>query len=314
MKTFKLVVLAAMVCVSAQLALAQSVWTGADLVNLNTNWSDAANWSPAAVPGAASNVLFNGTAAVAGSPFSALGQGAGGIINPANINNIVDSGFAGAISTLTYTNSNSYQNTLIRNGTLTVSNLTAGVTAEGGANNGYVTIFGTNSQLNVVNTNSTLNVGWATASSGSYAENVDLSGLGTFNANVNILNIGASTSSSLKSVGVLYLAATNIITAHSATAVNDGASSSPTLVGLNIGAALVSQSIPSFLYLGSSNLIKVNNILVGVDKQGNSASEMAFNPSLTNANPLLGPTAFIRAADGVSPVTTWAVGDGFAQR
>lgn len=89
------------------------LWTGNDLVNLNTNWSDALNWQLPGAPGAADNVIFGN----AGVAFDSL-----------TVDNIVDADTT--INTLQFTNTTSgqYHVTQIPAGvTLTVSsNMTVG--------------------------------------------------------------------------------------------------------------------------------------------------------------------------------------------
>lgn len=89
------------------------LWTGADLPNLNTNWSDAQNWQTPGAPTAGDNVVFTGTSVV---------------FDNQTIDNVVDT--TTTISTLRYTNATSGQwhVTEIPSGvTLTVSsNLTVG--------------------------------------------------------------------------------------------------------------------------------------------------------------------------------------------
>src|SRR5262249_23172812 len=76
-------------------------WSGADVPNLNTNWSDRLNWQLPGAPGGVDNVTFNATDAQSSSAVSPTGGGAGALVG-ANINNIVDANFT--ISSLTYTN------------------------------------------------------------------------------------------------------------------------------------------------------------------------------------------------------------------
>ena len=288
------------------------VWSGADVPNLNTNWSDALNWQLPGAPAAADSVIFSDVAAVGGSPFSAVGNGPGGIANPGFVNNIVDSGFGGMIRSLTYTNLNNYQNTLLANGvTLTTSNLTVGNSSLdfGETTLENVTIAGLGGQLNVNNTGAAVFVGLTSVSSGSHLGTLDLSGLGKFNANISQLLIGSASTISTRPIGAAYLAMTNRLTLNSTNAVNEGATGSPTMVALSVGVQGDSSG-QSYLYLGETNAIYADYVQIGGSKQPGT---VAFNPVLTNAVPVNGPVAYFRGADGVSPVTLWTMGDAFSQ-
>src|SRR6266513_2775333 len=70
-----------------QIVTAQVVWTGAS--GTDTNWTTGANWSTAGSPGLSDAVVFNNTGAV----------GTQGLVD-----NVVNSGFGGTISSLQYTN------------------------------------------------------------------------------------------------------------------------------------------------------------------------------------------------------------------
>ena len=50
-------------------------WTGADLPNLNTNWSDGQNWFLPGAPTSVDNAIFNNTATVAASALTTPGGG-----------------------------------------------------------------------------------------------------------------------------------------------------------------------------------------------------------------------------------------------
>ena len=90
------------------------LWTGADVPNLNTNWSDRLNWQLPGVPGLADNVVFSPTAAQTASALSTPGGGASSLV-PDYMNNIVDTNVT--VSSLTFTNvDGSYHNTLIKDG------------------------------------------------------------------------------------------------------------------------------------------------------------------------------------------------------
>jgi hypothetical protein len=286
----------------------QVLWTGADLANDITNWSDAMNWELPGAPGGSDNVLFNGTGSQTVSELSTVGGGAADL-QLQYVDNIVDANFT--ISSLTFTNAGSYHNTWINNGkTLNITN-TASLTVGnasldfGGATVESVTIAGTNGTLQVNNTNGTLYVGLGSATSGSHQATLDMSALGTFNATVSRIAVGVgSTSEGFdegRETGIIYLAQTNTITvtvAVSGTETSDtGASDAGIDVGDNDGNP---NSVSSALYLGQTNAIFSDAIAVGREKQGGIIS---FNPALTN------PSAYIRGQNGVNPVSILGVGD-----
>jgi fibronectin-binding autotransporter adhesin len=284
------------------------LWTGADLPNSNTNWSDRLNWQLPGAPAPGDNLFFNNTGTAAASALSTPGGGPGAFV-PDFINNIVDGNTT--ISSLTYTNLNgTYHNTLIANGvTLSITNsgLSIGSLAQdvGGANSQFVTISGNNGKLNVSNTNALINVALTSASSGNHLANLDLSALGTLQANINRFGVGSLNTTATRPSGIAYLAQTNFLTMAYSVAPGFGAQSD--LRGLGVGNQSDSTT-KSFLYLGQTNVINVNTIGIGVGKQ---SGQIQFNPSLTaaNANPVL----YLRGGDGVSPVTWWTMGDALAQ-
>ena len=190
-------------------------WTGADIPNLNTNWSDRLNWQLPGAPGAGENVLFNNTAAVTAGVLSTPGGGSSAFA-PDNANNIVDGNFT--ISSLTYSNSgDSYHNTLIKSGdTLALTNgLTIGAFDSGAAaQHGFVDVAGVNGSLSVNNTNANVQVWIGSANVGGSQATLDLSALDTFNATVGRFLIGANIGNIVnRPSGIIYLARTNTISA-----------------------------------------------------------------------------------------------------
>lgn len=278
-------------------------WSGVDaLDNLSTNWSDAQNWQLPGAPSAADNVIFNDTDAQNSSALSTPGGGGSALI-PANVNNIVDANFT--VSTLTYTNIGMYQNTLIENGrTLTITNSLAFGSSSvdfGDTALEIVTVSGTNGTLAVNNTNSPLVVLLESAGGIGSQATLDLSALGTFNAAVNTFQVGALATTAVIPSGVAYLAQTNNITAIGGSA-NETAQDET--LSLMVGETGKNATTESYLYLGQENVINANTIGIGLAKQ---TAEMEFNSIWVN------PTAVIRAADGISPVSVWSMGDGLAQ-
>src|SRR5262249_54095304 len=89
-------------------------WTGGDVPNLNTNWSDRLNWQLPGAPTNGDTVLFGNNGSAFSSSLSSLGGGPSALL-PDQFNNIVDANFT--ISSLTYTNmSGVYHNTHVADG------------------------------------------------------------------------------------------------------------------------------------------------------------------------------------------------------
>ena len=286
-------------------------WSGADVPNLHTNWSDNANWQTPGVPAAADNVIFNDTAVQGSSAISTPGAGSGALNFP-NINNIVDANLT--ISTLAYTNvGGQYQNTLIASGkVLTITNSsTNGIifavgsssTDFGSAASEYATISGPNGTLNVNNTNDTFFVGMVTGGSGTELGTLDMSALGSLNASVSSFAVGALGSTAFGTIGTAYLARTNVITAFGGTNTESGQDETMSFM---VGETGKNGAGTCYLFLGQQNTINANYIGVSLAKE---PAVMEFN---TN-NVWPSPSATIRAADGVSPVAVWAIGDALAQ-
>jgi Alginate lyase len=293
-----------------ELSLAQ--WTAVPGAAANTNWSSATNWTPTGVPGIGASVFFDSTTAVSGSPFSAAGNGPGGIVNPGTFNNYVDAGFKGTIGSVTYSNINgSWQNTLLANGaTLTLTGGSGLVVGNGVSGTDYgnmvtefVTIAGAHSTLALNNPGADINVmmGTAAASGSTEMATLDLSGLGTLNANIGQLLVGVPGAN--RPGGVLYLAATNTITAgyQTSTTETDDTSGNGAIV---IGDSSSNNGNNCYLYLGSVNTINADTIITG--RQKNSHGRIQFNPNLTGT-----PTAVFRGVSG-SRVQVWSIGDGVA--
>jgi autotransporter-associated beta strand protein len=285
------------------------LWTGADLPNLNTNWSDRLNWQLPGAPGPGDNVIFNTTGAQTASALSTPGGGANTLV-PDYLNNIVDANTT--ISSLTFTNANSsYHNTLINNGrTLNITNSGSLTVGSGSLDFGstateFVTIAGTNGTLNVNNTNGTLFVGLGSGSSGSHQATLDLSALGTFNAKISRLMVGVGSSSCgfplARESGIVYLAQTNTITASLAVSGTETSDTNGSAVAFGIGDNDGNAGNTSCLYLGQTNAIFADAICTARQKQN---AQMLFNPAFT------GPSAWFRGQDGVSAVGTWSLGDG----
>ncbi|MEI7534939.1 MAG: autotransporter-associated beta strand repeat-containing protein, partial [Verrucomicrobiae bacterium] len=247
----------------------QVFWSGADAV-VSSNWSDGLNWQQPGAPVSSDNVVFYDLGASA---------------TVSNINNIVTAHTT--ISSLTYENANNYHTTLVNPGvTLTVSNNAAsnlvfvGTGTDNGANQVVdATMTGTGASLVVVDTNaeSAFNVRQGSATFGSHAAILDLSGLGTFHLTAGRLLIGgdgSGTAAFNRPQGTLILAQTNIIQLNGTTT-----------PALNVGDGPLNGGSANSLQLGQTNSLFIDTITIGRLKSiGNSLS---FNPALTGNNPAL---------------------------
>lgn len=269
---------------SVQLASSQYIWMGTNNLSASTNWSDSANWSLAAAPDFGDVRFFDEAAAVAADI----------------INNVVDAAFAsggsfGTISSLQYGNTNGFHTTLIQPGaTLTIN---GAVTVGTGTDNGNAqvvnaTITGPGAALvmNASTANLSVHQGSSTAS-GTQRATLNLSGLDTFTASVNQLQVGVQ--GVTRPTGTLLLARTNFVAAAGGIVLGN-ASSDGTPTG-------------NFLYLGVTNALFANSVAVGGRKAG-VGTLLAFNPAFLSASPV----ALFRAADGFSRVATWTTGDNLS--
>jgi autotransporter-associated beta strand protein len=260
------------------------IWNGADVPNLNTNWSDRLNWQLPGAPGAADNVFFNNTATAFASALSSPGGGSSALIFD-NVNNIVDNNFT--VNSLTYTNSaDSYHNTFIKSGnSLSTSNLTVGAFDSGsGAQHEFVTVSGgANSSLNVSNTAASFQVWVGSGSVGGSQATLDLSALDNFSATVSRLTVGASAVNNLvnRPSGILYLAKTNAIKTGFQTTTSEAGTTTGNS-GIVIGDCNGNAGSASFIYLGQVNTISADTIGIGRQKVN---STILFNPIYANVAP-----------------------------
>jgi hypothetical protein len=242
------------------------------------SWSTAGNWSPSGSPTAVDTLRF----------FNPGGT------SISNVNNAVDAGFAGAIASLQYGNTNNNHTTFLPPGkTLTVTGgLIVGTeTDNGGSQPVFATLTGTGGTLFLNSPGADWTVRQASASSGSQRATLEMSGLGVLSASVSRVLVGVANSVP-RATGTLYLAKTNLLTTHGAT---------PQIsVGDNHG----NSGGQDFLYLGQTNTILADSITIGGEK---ATGTLAFNSRFTK------PSAYFRAADGVNRVALWTVGDASAQ-
>ncbi|HVM47430.1 MAG TPA: autotransporter-associated beta strand repeat-containing protein [Candidatus Acidoferrum sp.] len=280
-------------------------WVGTD-APANFNWSDGANWLLPGAPGAGENVFFTPVAAQNAPAISPTGGGINSL-NMGNVNNIVDANFT--ISSLTYTNADgSFHNAFINDGlTLDMTNtLTIGSTSLdfGSGATETVSFAGTNGTVAVNNTNATVFVGLGSGTTGSHWATLDMSALGTFNANISRMMMGVGSGSCgiplARQSAIVYLAQTNIIVASLAVSGTETSDTSASAVAFGIGDNDGNNGSASYLYLGQTNAIFADAI--GVSRQKQDAN-MLFNTAFTL------PSAYFRGRSGGS-VTTWSQGDG----
>jgi hypothetical protein len=274
--------------------LGNGIWSGGGGFVLN--WSTAANWT-GGTPGPG----YSATFATPGSTTTLV------------TNNIVDTNFT--IASLFYqTNNNGYNTTYVPPGvTLTISNYTTATGTEV-LQTGVDTVF--NKQVTNTITGAggvfqilgnpvgsgqvnSLNFQTRQCSFPAAPEQVvlDMSGLGTFIANVGKVTVGQGGSGAYQSncTARVNLARTNIIYALRNTA-------GVFVVGDSSGGGF---ELPACtLNLGLSNAIYFDSMNVGKQKATNAL--VRFNPVFTNANPY----AYIRDTNGaLTRVSAWNIGD-----
>jgi autotransporter-associated beta strand protein len=242
------------------------------------NWSASGNWLPAGPPEALDNVKF----------FDAGASG----LTISNINNSVDASFGGEIASLQYANTNGNHATLINSGQalniLGAGGLLAGTeTDNGSAQQVFATVTGAGGAVAVANASGNLIVRQGSATGGSQRATLDLSGLDEFDAAVSQILVGFA-GPVIRSTGTLNLARTNNVTATGAPGICVGDN------GSNGGGL-------NFLFLGQENSVFADSIVIGRRK---AVAMMKFRAGLVN------PTAYFRAADGISPIGSWSMGDG----
>jgi hypothetical protein len=277
------------------------IWTGTN------NWSSIFNWTNVSTggfgpPGVANDVVFANLGAVPGSN---------------TINSIVDAD--ATINSLVFTNTSGNHTLLIAPGrTLLITGVAPGFANSPAINVGLETytvadqvvhaaVTGVDGTLAISNSSACVQIrqGFGSGTVGTLAA-LDLSGLGTFNADMRRLQVGVESGVPRRVGGSLYLARTNTIVLNQALDVNTTnlTSGTPSLYfGHN---TQVGNSNGPTIYLGIQNDIFVNHIVAG---RGNQLGNlMAFNPAFLASH----PSATFRASDGSGRVGQWVVGDNSA--
>lgn len=282
-------------------------WTGADVPNLNTNWSDRLNWQLPGAPTFGENVIFNTTGTQTASALSTPGGGVNAFF-PDYINNIVDA--STTISSLTFTNlGGSYHNTYINSGrTLSITNtggLTVGTLDAGSpSQQEYATISGRRGALSIVNSSANLNVWVGSGVSAGSQATLDLSALDSFSADLSRFQVGSSIGNVVnRPSGVVYLAKTNAITARFQTTTSESGSGTAN-AAIVVGDCNGNAGSASYIYLGQVNDISADIIAVARQK---TTGRLLFNPIYPNVAPY--PTVTFRGFSS-SEVSIFDVGDG----
>ena len=272
-------------------------WTAAS--GTDTNWSTAGNWN-GGVPTGADDVKFfdNGT------------NGTPGLAN-----NFADGAFAGFIGSLQFGQTNGLHTIAIAPGTslnITNGNLIVGTPGDiAVVRNLTNSISGVTATLNLSNATASLIIqqGSATSLSG-LRGNLDLSGLGNFNAGISRIGLGTTSlpnpnNANQREAGSLFLARTNLIAlSYTDTLANYQLAGRTNAIELSRNPGN-NAGILSLLFLGQTNAIYVDSMGFGRDKaSSSSAAWMGFNPAFSN------PSAYIRGNTGDSSrVKWWAIGD-----
>lgn len=306
LRSATILAISGLIIFAASARAATIIWTSAS--GTDTNWSTGANWTNATAgtsgtaPGSSDDAKFFDIAAVA---------------TASNINNVVDGGFASAIASLQFGNTNNTHTTLIAPGqTLNITGtggLIVGTPGDVGvAKNLTNTITGAGGTLNINNgsANLVLNQGSATSVSGTRA-NLDLSGLDNCVMNGRRIGLGTSVlpnpgNANQREAGSLFLAKTNVITlGYSDTLANYQLAGRTNALEMSRNPGN-NAGILSLLYLGNSNYFGLDSLGIGRDKaSASSAAWIGFNPALAGNNPV----AVFRNSDGVGRITWWAIGD-----
>jgi fibronectin-binding autotransporter adhesin len=276
---------------SIRLATAQAsyTWTGA---GADMNWSTPGNWSPSGPPGPADDAQFFDPGAAS---------------DTSTINNTVSASMT--VNSLWYGQTNGVHNTLINPGTtLTLTGIN--MTLAGTNTTGHALLVGTETQPSVTqvvnatisgaggtlainSTNGDLFVRQTDPSSGAHSANLDMSGLGTFNATLSQVHVGVGDTTLRRAVGNLTLAQTNNITL---------VGSSPQFLVSDNDGNNDGNSTLSAVTLGTVNNIYADTLRIGGQKCNGAMSFGTQTGSL-----------YMRGSDGTNAVSEIDVGDDSSQ-
>ena len=279
-------------------------WSGASGANLF--WETPGNWTPAGPPGISDFAVFFDIGATNGFGATNISSEITNNITiqylwlsqTNNFHNVqIDSGVT---LTITGTNDNGFGplgvNPSLTNPTNAYSTLYVGTRAPATAATMVSNSISGTGTLFLNNTNNELNIRQCQGSSGSHQAVLDMSGLNTFVANLGRIRVGdGELGTFIRAQGQLRLAATNTITLNGTNSANDV----NLVVGNNSQNNNGNGSI-SYLFLGQTNRLNLNRILVGAQKQ---QGQILFNPLFAS------PSVVMRASDGVSRVSLIRVGD-----
>ncbi len=284
---------------------ANKVWSAAS--GTDTNWSNAANWSPTGAPGTSDDALFFDPGATNENvdPTSVVDSSRTvhalrfGQTNNLEIHNLFIS--PGVTLSVVGTNDNGFGPLGIDNvtGSNGFSTIFAGPWIGGGTTTANVLLTNTISgpgALVVNNTNNEMQVRYSNNQNTPHYSILDMSGLGTFQANLGRIGVGFGQAGiTVRSMGRLLLAQTNILTLSGPSSKDDV----QLIIGSNNGNN-DGNSTTAFLQLGQSNRINVDKVLAGGQK---TPGQIIFNTNFAN------PTLVMRASDGVSRVANLRLGD-----
>jgi len=298
----RLAVVAALTALSHVAGAASFDWSGASGIDLF--WSTPANWSPVGPPGANDDARFFDPGAVLDTTINNtvtenrtirslwLGQ-TNGIHNM-----LIDPGVTLTIQGI---NDNGYGRlgsdpnaTAPTNG---LSSLYVGTKSEVAAGTIVTARISGDGTLVMNNTNNEVNIRQVFGGGGgAHRAILDMSGLGTFMANLSRIRVGDGEAGAIRRAeGQLILAKTNQITLSGPSLAEDV----QLLIGNNDVNNNGNGSI-SHLVLGQDNRLNVDHVLVGARKQ---QGNMRFLETLS------GPSLIMRGSDGTSRVVAFRIGD-----
>ncbi|MCS7338959.1 MAG: hypothetical protein NZ739_12125, partial [Verrucomicrobiae bacterium] len=278
----------------SSVALADSLlWTGTagdgDWQN-GLNWTNATAGTVGSPPGASDAAFFfdSGSASVSVSSGQTVGSLYFGATNTDYSLQLNSPGYLDVLGTLRF-------------GTLQ---------DPGAAIQRAVTVTGRKLSVSNTTANVVLNQGQASANNSHVTVNME--GLDMFAADVRGLGIGSvnyENAVAQRNAGTLYLAKTNLIVLRSSLT-REVCLTNPLVTNaievVYVGAGNHA-NVRSFLYLGISNAIYVDNLCIGKSKASSAAAgTMKFNPNFIGYQPV----AYFRGVGGDSArVTWWAIGD-----